>query len=249
MKKGDTMLPTKLKKDKVAEAVCELRFETSLDSSLILGLFFGESRTKYPNIETLPINNIPEAVRQSDPNLVFLPTHRIKGSDHRFNIQIGSRSVSIVTQEPYCGWSDFKSEILYTLDIIRKQEIVKHFVQLGLKYIDFFDENLLELSKISININDRVIKSESSNLNVSMTYEENIISNIQVANKVDVHFTNSNINKNGSILSIDNIIVNPDMLSFDNIESTIEKAHDLQKKLFFEHIIKKDYLETLEPEY
>lgn len=242
-------IPKSLNNDKIAEAICELRFETTYDSSLILGLFFSVVKEQYPNIDTLPSINIPEDVRRMDSNLAYLPTHRLKDKDNRFYLQLGSKAVTVIAKKPYSGWKMFKAEIEKVLGILKTQNIVSSYTQLGLKYIDFFDDNILDISTININVYNKPIKDEPSNINVTLNFENDITTNIQVANKAEIQFAESDEIFRGSLLSIDNIITKPESLTPSNIETSIERAHDLQKELFFKKIIKEEYWAKLDPQY
>ncbi|MDD1616675.1 MAG: hypothetical protein CG439_1815, partial [Methylococcaceae bacterium NSP1-2] len=104
------ILPKKLNKEPLLEALFELRFTCDFPASTILpGLLFskldGDKR-----IEQLHAAQIPLEIRNSDPNLQFSPVSRLVWEN--FHINIGDRNISISCQFPnYPGWFKFKEAI------------------------------------------------------------------------------------------------------------------------------------------
>ena len=69
-------LPKALDPSPIKEAVVEIRFETPLPSEAVFGVVYNAIHDGYPELEKLPILQVPEAVRAADPNLMFQPHYR-----------------------------------------------------------------------------------------------------------------------------------------------------------------------------
>ena len=82
-------LPSRLSNCPIIDALVELRFESNLNKSLIFGYMYKQIVELYPHeypngVISLPVLQIPEAIRNSDPNMRFKPLYRLKGKVQSF---------------------------------------------------------------------------------------------------------------------------------------------------------------------
>jgi uncharacterized protein (TIGR04255 family) len=69
--------PTKLKNEPLVDAVFEIRFSSTIPASSVLpGILFAHIKG-HPQIDRLPVADIPSQLRTVDPNLRFLPLIRL----------------------------------------------------------------------------------------------------------------------------------------------------------------------------
>ena len=88
------ILPTKLKKEPIVDAVFEIRFKSVAPVSMILpGVFFSRLDGE-KTLSELPAAQIPKHVRDIDPNLQFAPTQQIQWNG--FVISFSDKSIVIV---------------------------------------------------------------------------------------------------------------------------------------------------------
>ena len=103
-------LPKQINPCPIYEAVVEIRFNSSLPSDAVFGVVYNQLKDSYQNNEQLPILQIPELVRNNDPNLKFQPYYKLKRDN--YVIQIGPHVLSLsVTDNSYTTWEDYFSEI------------------------------------------------------------------------------------------------------------------------------------------
>ena len=107
----------RLKRDGLAEVVCELRFESDEAGQLpelIVGTLAGRPEWRPYQKVRLPISDIPAPIRLADPNLKFQPILELRGPNRL--VKIGSNVISLHALAPYPGWQLFRSELSSSLE-------------------------------------------------------------------------------------------------------------------------------------
>lgn len=237
-------LPVSIEKCPIIDALIELRFETKVNPSAVFGMIYNVLMDKYPgDITNLPILQLPEAVRNSDPTLKYKPLYRIVNKE--VIIQIGPDVISISSVIPYIGWDRFKGHVFEIVQLVSKTNIINRVSRLGHRYINFFESNI----------------SDQITMSFEMT-EGYHIENIQITTQVKdgdydntIQFSNSamlNVNlpsqKSGSIIDIDTFKEYNGNLFLENVVSEIENAHKSEKTLFFS-LLKPNFIQSLNPHY
>lgn len=104
------ILPTKLKKEPIVDAVFEIRFKSVAPVSMILpGVFFQPGLDGEKTLSELPAAQIPKHVRDIDPNLQFVPTQQIQWNG--FVISFSDKSIVIAVSFLYPGWTAYGNVI------------------------------------------------------------------------------------------------------------------------------------------
>lgn len=120
----------------------EIRFKTNINPNAVFGLLYNSIGDRSTPIKTLPILQIPEQVRNIDPNFRYKPHYKI---DHPlYPIQIGPDVISIACIDQYQGWNLFSEKIFDVLNKLNKVGIITEVNRLGLRYINFFDFDIFE---------------------------------------------------------------------------------------------------------
>lgn len=127
-------LPIKLLAEPLLDAVCEVRFEPSVSPVGILpGVLFREFGSGL-RIQQLPISQIPQEIRASDPALAGQPLIQIVWDD--FSIAVGDRSIQLSCLGAYPGWQVFKKSIQRVMTCAMTSGIVNSVERFSLKYSD-----------------------------------------------------------------------------------------------------------------
>ena len=146
-------LPRRIKQCPISESIFELRFKTLLPTDAILGTLYNlETITKFfpkKNVISLPILNLPEEIRKSDPNLQYKVYYRFTNQD--LTMSIGPRVIAFSNVNNYIGWDKWSSFFIEILEDIFKLELVNRVERLGLRYINVF-ENTIILDKLKLNM-------------------------------------------------------------------------------------------------
>jgi len=130
------LLPKKIAPCPIIDALLEIRFETDVHPSAVFGIIYHAISTKYPNVEKLPVLQVPEPVRDNDPTFKFKPYFKV--TDNNYIVQIGPDVITISSHPKYAGWNSFSAEIFTLIHTVQNLDIVNSIVRLGLRYINFF---------------------------------------------------------------------------------------------------------------
>ena len=94
---------------------------------------YNEFKTDYPNIEKLPILQIPEQFRSSDPNLRYKPYYQLKND--QTIIQIGTKVVSFVNVGKYLGWPTFSEKAYNVFERLYKDFEIEKTHRVAVRYV------------------------------------------------------------------------------------------------------------------
>lgn len=238
-------LPDKIEKCPIREAIFELRFNPKVPGAAVFGVLYGGLKSAYPSFEQLPILQLPEPLRDMDPNLMFQPHYRLRGDG--LLVQIGPRLISVNVLEPYIGWSHFKSKILDVLNSVNSLDLIDTVSRFGLRYTNVFSEPILDKIKVEVVVNDEQIVNPETSMRTVFDEGEGFKTILQIAGEVDVTPTNKPP-FTGSMVDVDVSMSQENIEFFEHMDALLEKAHETEKSRFF-GLLKKDFLETLEPSY
>jgi uncharacterized protein (TIGR04255 family) len=240
-------IPSKINPCPVVEAVVDLRFEleSTIPSSVLLGMLYSKFKNSYSTPKSLPINQIPEAIRKADPNLHFKPTEQIENDE--FVIQLGEGVLVFInktTHKPYTGKDNFLGELKNVIEWFNDNAPIKNYSRLGVRYIDFFDFNIFEESELKATLQGNPLTKIGLNMNIA---EEGVFKkNIQVANNAEM--TREGEKKKGSIIDIDTYQeFNVENQPTDILEE-VSSAQTEGKELFF-RVLGEKIIQTLNPKY
>lgn len=239
----DRLLPLKLGVCPLIDALIEFRFEAGVTKSAVFGMIYSIIKEDYKGeVIPLPILQIPEQIRNEDPNFKYKPLYRIEND--KFVIQIGCDVLSISSKIPYVGWQEFS---MHSLEVVRKivqAGILKRVSRIGHHYINFFDGDIADQLTMSFSMTEGF---KSEDLLISTTVrDEDFISTLRFANNATYRQSQNSSLRRGSLIDIDTSREYNDNYFISNSEQEINTAHESEKKLFFS-LLKSDYLDTLNP--
>lgn len=232
-------LPKLIEKCPILEATMEIKFKTNLPSNAVFGIIYGNLRSEFRKVENLPLLQIPESVRKTDPALRQKPLYRI--SNDEFIIQIGPEVLSISSTLNYVGWTRFSNKIYSILDNLQELKIIKNIERVGIRYINFFDQNIFDKIKLEINLSGNKLVEGLSTLR-TVVPSGKFTSIVQISNDAMAN------NKKGSIIDIDCHKIKGLQDFFKNKKEIINEAHLKEKELFFS-LLKEDFIKELLPKY
>ena len=232
--------PKRIEKCPIVDAVVEIRFESSINPNAIFGIVFNEFKNHYPNVEALPILQLPEPLRTKDPGLQFKAHYKISGDDN--SIQIGPNTLVIGAKMPYQGWETFSKEIFDILHRTFNLNIIKLVTRLGIRYINFFELDIFKYINLDLRINDR--KIDLTNTLVRTEIENaGFKSILQIANNAKM------TDKSGSLIDVDTFKTYEPAHKFNsNYVDEINQGHLEEKESFFS-LLNPEFLNTLNPIY
>lgn len=241
----DRFLPSRIEKCPLIDALIEFRFEAAIAKSAVFGVIYNLIRNDYRgNVINLPILQIPEQIREVDPNLKFKPLYRIEGD--KFIIQIGYDVLSISSKMPYVGWPEFSQHSLSLINKIIQEGIIKRVSRLGHRYINFFRGDITNSLTMSFSMTEKYV---SENLLIRTDVRDgNFMNTLQFANNANYRPNPNTSEIVGSLIDIDTSREYSDNFFIENREQEINMAHECEKKIFFS-LLKPTFLETLNPTF
>jgi uncharacterized protein (TIGR04255 family) len=198
-------LPKKLNKDLILSAVFELRFSPKIPPEAVYGMVYQVVACKYPRLRSirLPITQLPEVVRNSDPNLVFQP-YNILEIDTR-GIGIGPKVINFSVKKPYIGWEQWSSFINNFVMEFTRLGILGNIERTGLRFVNFTEQNLCEIANMSVQIGNSQLSCQPMTLRAEIQ-EDNFVKIVQLVNNavIDIEpFKQSKTFLTGSVIDIE----------------------------------------------
>lgn len=236
-------LPKKITPCPIVESLFEVRFESELPGDAIFGVIYNEHKNDFPNLERLPILQIPEPIRSNETNLMYAPHYKLRAGN--YILQVGPKVFSLANVHEYAGWDTFYGQIKKVFKRIIDLKIIKETKRLGLRYINVFPEmNIFEKSDLKVFIKEDLLVNRV-NLTIDLPSNE-FINTLRMAS--DAKLDASGKVLMGSVIDIDTSFSGsrPDL--FADMEDIIQNAHDKEKELFF-NLLRDEYIESLNPEY
>lgn len=245
------ILPTKLKKEPIVDAVFEIRFKSVAPVSMILpGVFFSRLDGE-KTLSELPAAQIPKHVRDIDPNLQFAPTQQIQWNG--FVISFSDKSIVIGCKLPYPGWTAFKRAIGNVIDILKSTQLVTDVDRFSIKYVDLIETSSLEEQINALNLNLTVANHQLTNQVFQCRIEvpeDSYIHLIQLVVGAQVTKPGEGP-KDGLIIDIDTICNFSSLqlsVLVDELDQKLNQLHMVNKKMFFS-CMTDDVIESLGAEY
>lgn len=233
-------LPKEITPCPIVDAILEIRFDSLVANQAILGILFNELKeSDNSKILNLPISQLPENIRETDSALKFSPSHQF--TINNYKIQIGFNVLVIGFPIPYSNWSSIFSELKKIIEKIEITNVIKKVNRIGLRTIDFFDFDIFTKVKLQV-INDTEDFTKNNLTLISEINKNSYINILQITNNAGFR------NKTGSIIDIDTIKEIKPYNKLTDICDDINEAHNTQKSLFF-NLLKKEYLDSLNPKY
>ncbi|MBZ0125153.1 MAG: TIGR04255 family protein [Rhodocyclaceae bacterium] len=242
-------IPVKLENDPIIEAIFEIRFNTEVQSAadLLPGLLFPELRKDFPRIEPLPVSQIPQVIRDRDPDLRYQPRHRLVGE--RSWVLLGDRSAAIACKPPYIGWTDFRRVILQLVRLLEGTKLIKEVERFSLKYINLLSgtgpaEQFSQI-RFSADLAGISLVNQITQLKTELI-EDDFVNIVEIMSNAVV-VTEPGQTLKGMVLAIDTIRMNPKDF-WSQSDYLIDRAHSTEKSIFFRSLTK-ETINSLKPKW
>lgn len=210
-----------------------------MPTDAIAGILFSLFRKEFPELLQQPIAQLPEEAWNT-PALIYRPHHHLVGPQGM--VLVGPRAIAISDLAPYSGWELFRPRIVDVLTKCRNAEIYKTPIRVGLRYINFFERDVLEQLKISAAAPDLGMTTETTQITLSGRRND-FLARLIVSNAALVE------DRRGTVIDIDiSRKFESDEAMFEDTIAQLDLAHQLEKDCFFE-LIGDTLVSELAPEY
>ncbi|MBS3769951.1 MAG: TIGR04255 family protein [Bacteroidales bacterium] len=232
-------LPKKINPCPILDALIEIRFSTNINRDAVFGLIYNALHSDFEKVDKLPIMQLPDQVRDSDPSLKFKPHYRL--SNENIVVQVGPDVITISSYPKYTGWNSFSSKIYDILEKVQNIGIIDSIIRIGIRYINFFEQNIFDDINLKVTLSENTIDYKNTVIRTEIS-QDNYKSTLQIANNANHN------NKSGSVIDIDTFMDNNIDDFFHRKKEIIDNGHEKEKELFFS-LLKEEFLNTLNPEY
>lgn len=237
-------LPLKIDPCPIRDAVIEVRFSTNLYPNASFGLIYNALKDQFPNVEKLPILQIPEQVRDSDPGLKYKPHYKLIGEN--FSVQVGNDVLSVSPILPYPGSKKFLDLVYSVLNSVFELSIISDVTRLGIRYTNYFQNNkIFDNINLDIKISGKAINYKNTVLKTEIIKQE-FTSTLSISNNSELRDNNTVVK--GSILDIDTYKYYSDKTFIQNFEKELQHARIIEKELFFS-LLNENFLKEFNPIY
>lgn len=247
MVRSGTLLPKKLKRDSIVEAVGEFRFDTQAFPEVFLGRFVDHLNWKGWRQRQLPAYNIPAQIRLTDPNVKFSPIIELAQPDSKAVLRIGPSVVSYHRIAPYVGWAMFKPELERVAETLFDTAVNPGVRRIGLRYMNALQPGLHYIKSVA-DLDVQVVVSEdivTRNLNINYTTDigNNSSCTVRIATK---EFVQGALPETMSVFVDVDVFTNEGFSTSDRKKVTdwIEFAH-MQEKTEFFRLFKQETIDQL----
>jgi len=239
-------IPIKIEPSPLAEAVVDVRFVPAIPPAAVFGYVYGLIKDRYGAPSDLPILQVPEEIREKDSNLLFQPHYRMESSP--FVLQMGPRIFNLAALDrDYPGWNSFRDEICRIFDALLDRGVIGKVTRVGMRYINFFEDNVFYRSNFSVALGNRSLLEQSTFLRVQFS-DNGLVTVVQVTNDGNLHTGKGS--RQGSIVDLDTFCSKPvlDEKPSESFRDLIDRAHRVLKSRFFSSL-KEEFVASLNPQY
>ncbi|SRR5229473_6705637 len=238
-------LPAKLGKAPVVEVTFEVRFSPAKESTgdVLIGLLYSKF-PDYQKVETLPVAAVPRDVRDNDPNLRYLASHRL--STGAKSINVGDRVVVVSDGGPYQGWRDFLPHIAKVLDVVRQTGLAQTVERYSLKFVNVLpprDGKQLEQINGRFEIAGRLAPEQGFRFRTEIV-SGNFTTIIELI--PNARTTSQTESREGLLVLVDTIRMLSVEDIWDNSIPRLDELHELLKSAFFE-LLTVETINSLDP--
>jgi uncharacterized protein (TIGR04255 family) len=244
-------LPKKLGAEPLLEAIVEIRFDASTSVSDVLpGFLFGKLGG-IKKTERLQAADIPKPIRDSDPNLKYVPLIRL--SWDQFTVSIGDCSVVIGCNIPYPGWNAFKESILNVTALIFEIEIIQSITRCSIKYVDLIPAK--ELNKQISKINGKLILGGHTLRNEVFSFkieipENGVVHVVSIVSSATATLSDGSY-REGVVIETDtirNMQAQEPKRWLESLADNLDDLHTANKQRFFS-CLTPEAIQDMEPSY
>jgi uncharacterized protein (TIGR04255 family) len=244
-------LPSRLGKEPLIDSVFEIRFDTEISAAEIMPGYLHAKLGGDVKIERLPVSQLPQELRQKDPNLANQPLVRIMWEKQM--LMVGDRSLAVGCLMPYPGWSKFHEVILKVVGLLADAGIVRSLARYSLKYVDMLTvqpgDTVSDWVNLKAAVGDVELKAQPFQLHMEIAsgdyFHVLLIGSPAQAHGID------GVVRQGMVISVDTIAIGalPDLpVLIQELPERIHAIHACNKQMFFD-CLTADAIKKLDPEY
>lgn len=236
----------------IIDAIFEIRFNASQGvADLLPGTMLNLFETP-PQVERLPLADVPAQIRIQQPDLAHQPIIRLVWATHA--IFIGERLLGIACKVPYPGWKKFKEIISKIINHLANLRIIDAPNRFSVKYIDFlpnekFPEGL-PLLNWKLSVGESSLVGEAVSLKSQQKVGEFVVVR-DIHSRAEVQ-VQGGPKQSGILLATDVVKIQDSPLDWSvflqSFDADVDALHDEGKRQFF-NCLTEEAIDILQPSY
>ncbi|OYU67917.1 MAG: hypothetical protein CFE22_02580 [Cytophagaceae bacterium BCCC1] len=235
------LLPKKID-DGLKDAIVSLKFISNLPKGTELGVFYLKFK------DFLKPVNISNPTFVPGSNLIIeKQANSFLSQDENFRIEFNSSEIIFNIQKIYKGWEEFFEFIKAVVIKLFDDGIISGVYRIGLRYISQF-ENISIFDNVNAKISLDLVHGDVRGQSRFELSKDDFFIILSMSNRQVVPQDYSK----AEFVSIIDVDVIKDFSTIEPSKNIVlvkvEDAHRIEKEIFFT-LLKKDFLETLNPEY
>lgn len=250
-------VPSKISPDNIRDSIVEVKYVGKFPFEIIMGYFYQVLQSDFKFANKVPTKRkvTSPTVMEGVPQEIFFALNNspVFLYNEKIKIQFQQNSIIFNCLEEYVLWKNYKPQILSVLAKIHSTNVISSYERVGLRYISEY-QGMDIVDKIRFTYPLGTINKSIVNTGFKTEFFEEdfkVILNLNL-NSIMPPFEGKDITDANNYLSLIDIDVIREKLQTQNIDvvfDIIEKAHAIEKNLFFNCVMKKEFIETLNPEY
>lgn len=248
-------LPLALAKDTILDCICEIRFPGvqggQLAGELLPGMIFGALPGSFDNTVMLPVGQIPQPVRDMNPQLRYLATHGLEGKT--FRMMVGPHVAGVSFPKPYPGWARVRPLILKCMQAVLATNVTGQPERIALKYVNLLNQGDgpfdLSQTKVQLSFGEFVPKKDATAAARVEIERNQCITVVEIASGSMAPTGPNTFSEKGVTLSVDTIHNLPPNIDVRaELPEILDRLHNTEKEIFF-GLLAPATLEKLGPVY
>jgi len=247
-------LPSKLGKEPIVEAVCELRVSpTGALHTVLPGYLYATFPGEVVTSKELPAGMIPEELRAQDTNLAYASLVRIHWRS--YFVLIGARNVAIACRLPYPGWTQFRLDIHRLFRAVIQSGLIRGVDRYSVKFANFFPsadgkQGNTEMLDWNIQFGEFVLDKEHVQLRVEIPNAKDTVTIMTISSPAQYQ-PEGEPPRSGGVIDVDTVCahVTNELGAFETeLEARLDAIRLTNKQAFFD-CLKPESIERMEPQY
>jgi len=199
-------------------------------------------------VDRMPGAEMPAQLRESDPNLRYLPLVRLTFG--RYVVMIGDYNLVVSCVMPYEGWTAYKATIQRILSTLEDAWFISEIERHSMKYVDLLENEDLSEQVKSVAVDLKIGKYELKKENFQVRIEIPEGSHTKVLQLLTGSVLVDNLPRTGAVVDVDviKILSTPLRNYLEESSLLLDDLHRINKESFFS-CITEETLNSLGPVY
>lgn len=237
---------TKIEPDNIKDSVVEIKYSSSLPNELVLGIIFEKLKDSFQFIKQNAEENSFQV--QGNPNMPEFKLEKHNPTilhDNEVSIKVMPGALIFNCQNNYLTWPIYFKKIKAVLIQLNDRAIFDTFTRVGLRYVnEYINFKIEDIVNFIYKFGIPDVTSDKFNFTTEFKMDDHLVI-LNIIKNTATSKQDTTLVIPVSIIDIDVINQNLNTSSLDDLFSAIDKAHKIEKIIFFQNLLKEGFKKTL----